>query len=88
LRCGGGLAKLGGCRTYSMRARVADASRLDRMKARGKKLKRTKRKRGVGMSFGELVRKLWQPEPDGLEPKVSTGKQTIAATKRKRARKS
>ena len=51
------------------------------MKARGKKLKR---KRGVA----ELIRKLWQPEPEGLEPKVTTAMQKIPATKRKRARKS
>jgi hypothetical protein len=41
------------------------------MKARGKTLKR---KRGPRMSFGDLVRKLWQPEPEELEPKVAPGK--------------
>jgi hypothetical protein len=32
------------------------------MTARAKKLKR---KRGARMSFGELIQKLWQPEPEG-----------------------
>ena len=58
---------------------------MDRMKARGKKLKR---KRGPSMSFGELVRKLWEPEPEGVEPKVATGKQRKPAGKGKRVRKS
>jgi hypothetical protein len=53
------------------------------MKARGKKLKR---KRGPGMSFGELIRKLWQPEPEGLDPKVVTKKQRKSAGKGKRVR--
>jgi len=55
------------------------------MKARGKKLKR---KRGPRMTFGELVQKLWQPEPEGLEPKVATGKQRKSAAKAKSKRKS
>jgi hypothetical protein len=55
------------------------------MKARGKKLKR---KRGPGMSFGELVWKLWQPEPEGLEPKVAPEKRRKSAVKGKRKRKS
>jgi len=55
------------------------------MKKRGRKVKR---KGGGGMSFGELIRKLWQPEPEGLEPKVTTAMQKAPATKRKRARKS
>jgi hypothetical protein len=55
------------------------------MKARGKKLKR---KRSPGMSFGELVRKLWQPEPEGLEPKVALEKPRKSAVKGKRKRKS
>jgi hypothetical protein len=55
------------------------------MKPRGKKLKR---KRGRGMSFGELVRKLWQPEPAGLEPKVAPEKRRKSAVKGKRKRKS
>jgi hypothetical protein len=58
------------------------------MKARGKKLKRTKRKRSPGMSFGELVRKLWDPEPEGVEPKVATEKQRKPGAKGKRGRKS
>ena len=58
---------------------------MDRMKARGKKLKR---KRGPSMSFGELVRKLWEPEPEGVEPKVATGKQRKPAGKGKRIRNS
>jgi hypothetical protein len=53
------------------------------MKARRKKLQRL-RGRGVGMSFGELVRKLWQPEPAEGQPKVETGKQKLPARKRKR----
>jgi hypothetical protein len=53
------------------------------MKVRGKK-----RKRGPGTSFGELVRKLWQPEPKGLEPKVATGGQRKPAGKGKRIRNS
>jgi hypothetical protein len=63
----------------------ADASRVDRMKARGKKLKR---RRGPSMSFGELVQKLWKPEPEELEPKVTTAKQRKSAAKAKRKRKS
>ena len=55
------------------------------MKARGKKLKR---KRGPSMTFGELVRKLWQPEAEGLEPEVVTGKQRKPAGKSKRVWKS
>jgi hypothetical protein len=53
------------------------------MKARGKKLKR---KRGH-MTFGELVKKLWQSEPEGLEPKVAKAKHKKSAGKRKRVRK-
>ena len=48
--------------------------RLGQMTARIKKLKRKrkrKRKRSPSMSFGELVRKLWQSEPEKLEPKVA-----------------
>jgi hypothetical protein len=55
------------------------------MKARGKKLKR---KRNPGMSFGELVRKLWQPELEGLGPKITLGKQRKPAARGKRNRKS
>jgi hypothetical protein len=54
------------------------------MKARGKKLKR---KRGPRMTFGELVQKLWQPEPEGLEPKVAKAKHKKSAGKSKRVRK-
>jgi hypothetical protein len=55
------------------------------MKARGKTLKR---RRGPGMSFGELVWKLWQPEPEGLEPKVAPEKRRKSTVKGKRKRKS
>jgi hypothetical protein len=55
------------------------------MKARVKKLKR---KRGAGMSFGELIRKLWQPESEELEPKVAPEKQRKPAAKSNRIRKS
>jgi hypothetical protein len=55
------------------------------MKARGKKLKRPNRKRGVGMSFGELVRKLWQPEPEELEPEVKTENRSYRREKRARS---
>ncbi len=58
------------------------------MKARGKKLKCTKRKRGPDMSFGELVQTLWQPEAEEFEPRVAMEKQKIPASKRKRVRKS
>jgi hypothetical protein len=54
------------------------------MKARGKEVKR---KRGSHMSFGELIQKLWQPEPEWLEPKVAPGKQTKPAAKGRRVRK-
>jgi hypothetical protein len=50
------------------------------MKARGKKLKR---RRGPSMTFGELVQKLWQPEPEVLEPKVTAANQRKSAAKRK-----
>jgi hypothetical protein len=36
--------------------------------------KKIKRKRRARMSFGELVRKLRQPETKGPEPKVATEK--------------
>jgi hypothetical protein len=55
------------------------------MKARGKKLKR---KRGPRMTFGKLVQKLWQPEAEGIEPKVATKKLKKPAGKGKRGRKS
>jgi hypothetical protein len=55
------------------------------MKARGKTLKR---KGGVGMSFGELIRKLWQPKPEALEPKTGPAKKRKSAGKGKRLRKS
>jgi hypothetical protein len=59
------------------------------MNAPGKKLKskRKRRKRAPGMSFGELVRKLWQPEAEELVPKVTTGKLSKPAGKGKRIRK-
>jgi hypothetical protein len=59
--------------------------RLDRMKAHGKKLKR---KRGPRITFGELVRKLWQPESEELEQQVANAKQKKPAAKGKRIRKS
>jgi hypothetical protein len=55
------------------------------MKARGKKLKR---KRGPRTTFGELVQKLWQPESEGLEPKVAPEKKRKSAAKGRRGRKS
>jgi hypothetical protein len=55
------------------------------MKARGKKLKR---KRSPRMTFGELIRKLWQPEPEGLEPKVAPEKQKKPAAESERIRRS
>jgi hypothetical protein len=58
--------------------------RLDRMKARGKKLKR---KRGAGVSFGELIRKLWQPKPEGLESKAAPEKKRKSAAKGRRVRR-
>jgi hypothetical protein len=60
------------------------------MNAPGKKLKskRKKRKRGSGMSFGELVQKLWQPESEQLEPKVAPRKLRKPGPKGKRIRKS
>jgi len=60
------------------------------MKTRGKKAKRkcgASSASSAGMSFGELVQKLWQPEPEELEPKVATGKQRKSAAKGKRIRK-
>jgi hypothetical protein len=39
------------------------------------------------MRFGELVQKLWQPEPAGVEPKVAPKKQKKSAAKGKRTRK-
>jgi hypothetical protein len=45
--------------------------------------KKLRRKRGQSMSFGELVRKLWQPEPEGLEPNVEIKKKRKPATKSK-----
>jgi hypothetical protein len=60
------------------------------MNAPGKKLKskRKKLRRGPSMSFGELVRKLWQPESEELEPEVKPGKLRKQAAKGKRIRKS
>jgi hypothetical protein len=55
------------------------------MKARGKTLKR---KRGPRMSFGDLVRKLWQPEPEGLDPKAAPQKKRKSAAKGRRVRRS
>jgi hypothetical protein len=55
------------------------------MKARGNKLIR---KRRAGTPFGELIQKLWQTEPERLEPKVATKKQRKPAAKGKRIRKS
>jgi hypothetical protein len=48
------------------------------MTARGKTFKR---KRRPSMSFGELVRKLWQPDSEELEPKVVEVKQNSPAEK-------
>jgi hypothetical protein len=57
------------------------------MKTRGKKAQRKRSASSAGMSFGELVRKLWQPEPEGLEPKIETEKLRQPAGKGKRVRK-
>src|ERR1700686_1625292 len=54
------------------------------MTARGKKLKR---KRTPSISFGELMRKLLQPEPEASETALSTTKQRKSAAKPKRKRK-
>jgi len=54
------------------------------MKARGKKIKR---KRVSRMTFGDLVRKLWQPEPEEVEPKAAAENQKMPASKGKRVRK-
>jgi hypothetical protein len=54
------------------------------MKTRGKKVKR---ERAPGMAFGELVRKLWQVEPEGTEPKATMEKLRKPAAKRKRIRR-
>jgi hypothetical protein len=80
-----GLAQRGEVVHIRYGPRSAVVSRLDRMKARGKKLKR---KRGAGVSFGELIRKLWQPEPEGLEPKAAPEKKRESAAKGRRIRKS
>jgi hypothetical protein len=54
------------------------------MKARGKMIKR---KRGPRMTFGELVQKLWQPEPEEPDPKVAPNKQRKAVARAKPKRK-
>jgi hypothetical protein len=54
------------------------------MKAPGKKFKR---KRDPGMSFGELVRRLWQPESEDPEPKVARANKKQSAAKHGRIRK-
>ena len=51
------------------------------MKARRKKVTR---KCGTGMSFGELVRKLWQLESDVIEPTVVTATQRQSTARAKR----
>jgi len=53
------------------------------MKARGTKVKR---KPASSKSFGELIQKLWQPEPEELEPKIADAKQKKPDAKRKRIR--
>lgn len=55
------------------------------MKVRGET---PKRKRRSSKSFGELIRKLWQPEPKELEQPVGKTKQKKLAAKAKRIRKS
>jgi hypothetical protein len=54
------------------------------MKVRRKKLKR---KRGSSMSFGDLVRELWQPESAALEPKLGKAEKKTPAGKSRRGRK-
>jgi hypothetical protein len=53
------------------------------------RVKRVKRRRGAGTSFGELVQKLWEPEPEKPEPKVATEKlKKSSPAKGKRIRES
>jgi hypothetical protein len=49
--------------------------------------KKVRRKRHPGMSFGELIRKLWQPELEEIKPKVASKKPRKLASKGKRVRK-
>src|ERR1700719_2353428 len=55
------------------------------MKSGGKK--KVKRKPVARMSFGELVRKLWQPESEDPELKIATKKRRRSAAKGKRISK-
>jgi hypothetical protein len=45
-----------------------------------------KRKRAASISFDELIQKLWQPEPEALQPKVVLKKPGRRAAKSKRIR--
>lgn len=42
-------------------------------------IKKFKRKRDPGMSFGELVQRLWQPESEEPEPKAARAKKKQSA---------
>jgi hypothetical protein len=46
-----------------------------------------KRKRDPGISFGELVQRLWQPESEEPEPKAATAKKKQSAGTPTRVRK-
>jgi hypothetical protein len=50
-------------------------------------IKKIKRKRDPDMSFGELVQRLWQPEPEEPEPKAARGKKKQSAGIHSRIRK-
>jgi hypothetical protein len=41
----------------------------------------------AGTSFGELVLKLWQPQPEEVGPKIAAENQKMPAAKGKRDRK-
>jgi hypothetical protein len=49
--------------------------------------KRFERKRDPGMSFRELVQRLWQPESEEPEPKAARAKKKQSAGKRVGIRK-
>ena len=50
-------------------------------------IKKIKRKRDPGMSFGELVRRLWQPESEEPEPKAARATKKQSAGTPARVRK-
>jgi hypothetical protein len=63
---------------------VSKVVSFDHMNTGGRKLKR---KRTPSKSFGELVRKLLQPESEELGPKIATKTQRKTAAEGKRGRK-